>query len=52
MIPGMAGAPGGFDVGGGREIWKGLFTSAHVGQNFRALVNMDGEKTICLSIFN
>jgi len=46
MIPGMAGSPGGFHIGGGREIWKGLFTSAHVGQNFKALVNMDGTTTL------
>lgn len=42
MIPGTPGAPGGVHIGGGREIWKGLFTSAHVGQNFRPLVNVDG----------
>lgn len=45
MIPGAPGAPGGMDLGGGREVWKGLFTSAHVGQNFRALVNMDVDHT-------
>lgn len=29
------------DLGGGREIWHGLFTSAHVVQGFKAMVNMD-----------
>lgn len=29
------------NLDGGREIWRGLFTSAHVGQNFRPFVNMD-----------
>lgn len=41
MIPGGT-TPGGVDLGGGREVWKGLFTSAHVAQNNRLLVNMDG----------
>uniref|UniRef100_A0A915IE63 Uncharacterized protein n=1 Tax=Romanomermis culicivorax TaxID=13658 RepID=A0A915IE63_ROMCU len=41
MIPGYQGAPGGIDLQGGREIWRGLYTSAHVGEHFRAFVNMD-----------
>jgi len=50
MIPGTHGAPGGYHLGGGREIWKGLFTSAHVGQNFKTLVNMDGDNFFIIQI--
>ena len=43
MIPGAPNAPGGLDLGAGREIWKGLFTSVHVTSRDRAFVNMDGK---------
>lgn len=42
MIPGDK-TPGGVDLGSGREVWRGLFTSAHVAESNRLLVNMDGK---------
>lgn len=31
------------DLGGGKEMWTGLFSSAHVASNWKPLLNIDGQ---------
>jgi len=42
----------GVDLGGGREIWHGLFTSAHVAQGYKPMVNMDVSHTAFIKPIN